>query len=128
MAATPSGLQPAPTAAVIAASSWSTVSECLDRAPAGSQGAWGPPGSGYPTGSALSRPDPRRQGTAYTPMASAAMELTADDVQSLVLPGVGSGSPRRLRDELLAELITFAPSRDGDARDTGAQAASCRRG
>jgi pimeloyl-ACP methyl ester carboxylesterase len=47
-------------------------------------------------------------------MAADTMKLTADDVQTLVIPGIGHWLAEQAPDELVAALTEFlAPYRDG---------------
>ena len=49
-------------------------------------------------------------------MAADTMKLTADDVQTLVIPGIGHWLAEQAPDELVAALTEFlAPYRDGSA-------------
>ena len=49
-------------------------------------------------------------------MAADTMKLTADDVQTLVIPGIGHWLAEQAPDELVAALTAFlAPYRDGTA-------------
>ena len=60
-------------------------------------------------------------------MPAEAMKLAADDVEALVIPGIGHWLAEQAPDEILTALTTFlAPYRDGHAAEHASQTAAVR--